>query len=184
MIDTKSSCRHRQVERPVAWRTTGRRISLANDDARSPLFVGYRYPGELISYAVWLYFRFPLSFRMVEEMLAARGIAVSYETTRKALCSTAGQRQCDPAMEPEIPPRTLQPHSTASPSLVRQVAPRWGRPHHRRQGRAPRVLITDKLKSYAAAKREIMPGVEHRQHKGLNDRWRIPTSRRDDESGL
>jgi transposase-like protein len=41
---------------------------------RAPGFVGYRYAGELISYAVWLYFRFPLSFRMVEEMLAARGI--------------------------------------------------------------------------------------------------------------
>jgi putative transposase len=40
----------------------------------------------------------------------------------------------------------------------------------KKQGRAPRVLITDKLKSYAAAKREIMPGVEHRQHKGLNNR--------------
>jgi putative transposase len=34
----------------------------------------------------------------------------------------------------------------------------------------PRVIVTDKLKSYAAAKREIMPGVEHRQHKGLNNR--------------
>jgi transposase-like protein len=40
----------------------------------------------------------------------------------------------------------------------------------KKQGRAPRVLITDKLKSYAAAKREIMPGAEHRQHKGLNNR--------------
>ena len=40
----------------------------------------------------------------------------------------------------------------------------------KKQGRAPRVLVTDKLKSYAAAKREIMPGVEHRQHKGLNNR--------------
>ena len=40
----------------------------------------------------------------------------------------------------------------------------------KRQLRAPRVLITDKLRSYAAAKREIMPGVEHRQHKGLNNR--------------
>ena len=40
----------------------------------------------------------------------------------------------------------------------------------KKQGRAPRVLITDKLRSYAAAKREIMPGVEHRQHKGLNNR--------------
>ena len=39
----------------------------------------------------------------------------------------------------------------------------------KRQGRAPRVMITDKLGSYAAAKREIMPGVEHRQHKGLTN---------------
>ena len=40
----------------------------------------------------------------------------------------------------------------------------------KRQCRAPRVMITDKLASYATAKREIMPGVEHRQHKGLNNR--------------
>jgi hypothetical protein len=45
---------------------------------RDPLFAGYRYPAELISYAVWLYFRFPLSLRMVEEMLAARGVSVTY----------------------------------------------------------------------------------------------------------
>jgi len=38
------------------------------------------------------------------------------------------------------------------------------------QGRAPRVMITDKLRSYDAAKREVMPGVEHRSHKGLNNR--------------
>ena len=38
---------------------------------------------------------------------------------------------------------------------------------------SPRVLITDKLKSYAAAKRKIMPGVEHRQHKGLNNRAEV-----------
>lgn len=40
----------------------------------------------------------------------------------------------------------------------------------KRQGFAPRVLITDKLKSYGAAKREILKGVEHRQHKELNNR--------------
>ncbi|QQP87533.1 IS6 family transposase [Skermanella sp. TT6] len=40
----------------------------------------------------------------------------------------------------------------------------------KKQRRTPRVMVTDKLKSYAAAKREIMPGVEHRQHKGLNNR--------------
>ena len=38
------------------------------------------------------------------------------------------------------------------------------------QGRSPRVMVTDKLRSYSAAKREIMPGVEHRSHKGLNYR--------------
>ena len=48
---------------------------------RDPLYAGYRYPAELISYAVWLYFRFPLSLRMVEEMLAARGISVTYDPT-------------------------------------------------------------------------------------------------------
>ena len=51
-------------------------------NAQSP-YAGYRFPGEVISHAVWLYFRFPLSLRMVEEMLAARGIAVSHETVRQ-----------------------------------------------------------------------------------------------------
>ena len=48
-----------------------------------PSYAGYRFPGEVISHAVWLYFRFPLSLRMVEEMLAARGIDVSHETVRQ-----------------------------------------------------------------------------------------------------
>jgi transposase len=52
--------------------------------AKSP-YTGYRFPGEIISHAVWLYFRFPLSLRMVEEMLAARGIDVSHETVRQRL---------------------------------------------------------------------------------------------------
>ena len=50
---------------------------------RDPLYAGYRHPAELIAYAVWLYFRFPLSLRMVEEMLAARGISITYETIRQ-----------------------------------------------------------------------------------------------------
>jgi putative transposase len=50
---------------------------------RDPIYAGYRHPAELISYAVWLYFRFPLSLRMVEEMLAARGISIIYETIRQ-----------------------------------------------------------------------------------------------------
>jgi putative transposase len=46
-------------------------------------YARYRFPPEVISYAVWLYFRFPLSLRMVEEMLAARGIEATYETVRR-----------------------------------------------------------------------------------------------------
>ncbi|MGF6880419.1 hypothetical protein OKW35_009953 [Paraburkholderia sp. MM5477-R1] len=51
--------------------------------AEAPIsFKGYRFPPEIISYAVWLYYRFPLSLRMVEELLAARGIELTYETVR------------------------------------------------------------------------------------------------------
>src|ERR671933_1243336 len=49
---------------------------------KSP-YAGHRFPAEVISQAVWLYFRLPLSLRMVEEMLAARGIVVSHETVRR-----------------------------------------------------------------------------------------------------
>src|SRR3954462_9222546 len=49
-----------------------------------PSYAGHRFPAEVISHAVWLYFRFPLSLRMVEEMLAARGIIVSHKTIRQS----------------------------------------------------------------------------------------------------
>src|SRR4051794_18097344 len=49
----------------------------------TPSYAGHRFPPEVISHAVWLYFRFPLGLRMVEEMLAARGITVSHETVRQ-----------------------------------------------------------------------------------------------------
>jgi putative transposase len=55
----------------------------AMSNVRSPLYRRHRFPPEIISYSVWLYFRFPLSLRMVEEMLAARGICMSYETVRQ-----------------------------------------------------------------------------------------------------
>src|SRR3982074_1850492 len=46
-------------------------------------YAGYRSPAEIMGHAVWLYFRFPLGLRMVEELLAARGIIVSHETVRQ-----------------------------------------------------------------------------------------------------
>jgi transposase-like protein len=52
------------------------------------IYRGYRFPAEVIQQAVWLYFRFPLSLRMVEDLLAARGIIVSHETVRLSLTPT------------------------------------------------------------------------------------------------
>jgi transposase-like protein len=52
-------------------------------------YAGHRFLPELISYTVWLYYRFPLSLRMVEEMLAFRGIEVSHETIRQWGSSSA-----------------------------------------------------------------------------------------------
>src|SRR3977135_2255599 len=49
---------------------------------RDPLYRRHRFPAEVIAQAVWLYFRFPLSLRMVEDMLAARGVIVSHQTVR------------------------------------------------------------------------------------------------------
>ena len=46
-------------------------------------YAGYRFPPEVIDHAIWLYLRFTLSFRDVEDLLAERGIAVSYETVRR-----------------------------------------------------------------------------------------------------
>src|ERR1700738_3047285 len=56
----------------------------------APDYRGYRFPPEIISHAVWLYFRFSLSFRDVEELLAERGIVVTYETIRQ-WCLKFGQ---------------------------------------------------------------------------------------------
>ena len=72
-------------------------------------YAGHRFPPEIISHAVWLYFRFPLSLRMVEEMLAARGIVVSQGGAAVGAEVWPGVRERDPA---------------APAASRRQVAPR------------------------------------------------------------
>ncbi len=57
----------------------------------TPSYKGFRFPQEIISHAVWLYHRFSLSFRDVEELLFARGVMVTYETVRQ-WCRKFGQR--------------------------------------------------------------------------------------------
>jgi len=170
-------------------------------------YAGYRHPAALISYAVWLYFRFPLSLRMVEEMLAARGIFVAYEAIRQwglkfgrefanrirrraprrggkwhldeVVTTIAGKK---PWLWRAVDQQGFVLDALVQSRRDRKAAKRLLRKLLKKQGQAPRVLITDKLRSYAAAKREIMPGVEHRQHKGLNNRAENshqPTRRRE-----
>ena len=55
-----------------------------------PSYKGHRYPAEIIAHCVWLYHRFPLSFREVEELMLERGVVVSYETVRR-WCVKSGQ---------------------------------------------------------------------------------------------
>jgi putative transposase len=174
---------------------------------RIPSYAGYRFPAEVISYAVYLYFRFPLSLRMVEEMLAFRGIEVSHETIRQwglkfgqEFANIIRRRLPRPGDKWHLDEvvlkiagkkhylwRAVDQDGIVLDVLVqsrrdKKAAKRLLRKLLKRQCRAPRVMITDKLGSYGAAKKEIMPGVEHRQHKGLNNRAENshqPTRRRE-----
>jgi putative transposase len=60
----------------------------------APSYKGHRYPVEVISHCVWLYFRFPLSYREVEELMLQRGVVISYETIRR-WCVKFGQAYAD-----------------------------------------------------------------------------------------
>ncbi len=158
-------------------------------------YKGFRFPPEIISHAVWLYFRFSLSLRDVEELLAERGIVVTYETVRQ-WCLKFGQtyanelRRCRPHCgdtwhldevvlsiqgKKHFLWRAVDQHGNVLDILVqsrrnKQAAKRFFRKLLKGLQYVPRVIITDKLRSYGAAKREILPGVEHRQHKRLNNR--------------
>src|SRR5687768_2636402 len=172
-----------------------------------PRYVGYRLPPEVIRHTIWLYFRFPLSLRMVEEMLAARGILVSHETVRqwalkfgqafanqiRRRLPCAGDKWHLDEVVITIAGkkhwlwRAVDQDGFVLDVLVqsrrdKQAAKRLLRKLLKKQGRPPRVLVTDKLASYPAAKKELMPGVEHRRHRGLNNRAENshqPTRRRE-----
>jgi putative transposase len=175
--------------------------------AAKSLFAGYRFPAEVISQAVWLYFRFPLSLRMVEGMLAARGILVSHETVRqwalrfgqefasriRRRLPCAGDKWHLDEVVIKIAGvkhwlwRAVDQSGMVLDVLVqrrrdKRAAKRLLRKLLKRPCRSPRVMITGKLASYSAAKQELMPAVEHRRHKGLNNRAENshqPTRRRE-----
>jgi putative transposase len=158
-------------------------------------YKGFRFPPEIISHCVWLYYRFPLSFREVEEMMLARGITLSHETVRQ-WCAKFGQtyanglRRCRPRPgdtwhldevfvtiggKTHYLWRAVDQDGNVLDILVTsrrdaKAAMRFFRKLLKGLESAPRVLITDKLASYGAARRRVLHSVEHRQSKYLNNR--------------
>jgi len=154
--------------------------------SRPPTYRGYRFPPEIISHAVWLYYRFGLSFRDVEDLLAERGITVTYQAIRQ-WCRTFGldyarrlrhrrRRQGGTWHLDELFVkiqgrqqylwRAVDEDGDVLDILVqsrrnKRAAKRFFRKLLKRQGREPRRLITDKLRSYSAAHRTVMPSVVH-----------------------
>ncbi len=161
-----------------------------------PNYFGYRFPQQIISYSVWLYHRFTLSFRDIEDLLAERGIIVSYESIRQ-WCRKFGPsyanrlrkrqgRLGDTWLMDEVVIvivrgerwylwRAVDQDTNVIDILVqkrkdKQAAKRFFRKMLKRQGQSPRRMISDKLKSYSAARREIMLSVVHCQNRYANNR--------------
>jgi putative transposase len=155
----------------------------------------HRFPGEIMSHGVWLYYRFPLSYRDVQELLFARGIDVTHEAIRQ-WCLQCGQdyahrlkrRRAEPGDKWHVDAvfltmngkrhdlwRAVDQDDNVLDILVQSrrhkpAATKCFRTLRKGLQDVPRVIMTEKLKSYGAAKREILPGVAHRQSRYLNTR--------------
>ena len=174
---------------------------------KKPSYQRHRFPSEIISYAVWLYHRFCLSFREVEELLAERGIIVTYETVRQ-WCQKFGpayarkfkKRQgrlgdtwhIDEVFitiqgERHYLWRAVDQDGDTIDILVQRrrnqrAAERFFRRLLKGQGGEPHWLITDKLRSYDAAHRTMMPTVPHINDVYANTRAEVshePTRQRE-----
>ena len=159
----------------------------------------HRFPPDIISYAVWLYYRFNLSHRDIEDLLAERGITVSYETIRLwcikfgALYSKRLKRKhqgygdtfyIDEVFvkingkrhylwravdqDGEVVDVYLQAKRDGA------VAKRFFKRLLRSYGGEPRKIVTDKLRSYGVAHRELMPDVIHDDSQYANNRAEQP----------
>ena len=155
----------------------------------------HRFPIEVVEQCVWLYFRFTVSYRDIEEMMAKRGIQVTYETVRE-WCHKFGSlyaaqlrtKRARVGMKWHMDEvflkmngvqhylwRAVDQNGAVIDILVQPRRDRWAALRFFRKllhtaRRAQRVIITDKLRSYAAAKRMILPNIEHRQSRYLNNR--------------
>ncbi len=165
-----------------------------NKQNAAPNYKRHRFPPEIIGHAVWLYFRFALSYRDVEELLAERGVPLTYETVRQ-WCQKFGQgyantlrRRTQTGDKWHLDEvfivingathylwRAVDQDGNVLDILVqsrrnKRAAKKFFRKLLKGLEYVPRVVITDKLASYDAARREVLPSVEHRRHKGLNNR--------------
>jgi len=167
----------------------------------------HRFSAEIISYAVWLYHVFSLSLRDVELLLSERGILVSYETVRR-WCKKFGASFADRLRRHRPRPgdkwhldevfiriqgvqhylwRAVDQNGVVLDILVQarrdaNAAKRFFRRLLKGLQYVPRVIVTDKLRSYGVARRQLLPGVEHRQSRYLNNRAENshrPTRRRE-----
>jgi putative transposase len=155
----------------------------------------HRFPAEIISHGVWLYYRFCLIYRDVEESLFSRGVMVTYEAIRK-WCRKFGQGYANQLRRRHPQPgdkwhlaevflsingerhylwRAVDQEGHILDILVQRrrdkhAAKTFFRKLLKGCQYIPRVIITDTLKSYEAAKRELLPGVDHRQHHYLSNR--------------
>ena len=164
-------------------------------DLSKPLYHRRRFPAEIISHCVWLYFRFCLSYRDVEEMMAERGVVVTYETIRdwsQKFGGTYARRLRSRTPRPgdrwhldevylsingklQYLWRAVDQDGEVLDILVqplrnKQAAKKFFRKLLQRLQYIPRAIITDKLGSYAAAKAEVLPDVEHIQDERANNR--------------
>jgi putative transposase len=167
----------------------------------------HRFPAELISHAVWLYHVFSLSFRDVELILAERGVTVSYESIRRwclkfgaSFANSLRRRRPRPGDKWHLDEvfiriqgelhylwRAVDQNGVVLDILVQScrnagAAKRFFKRLLKGLQYVPRVLVTDKLKSYGVAKRELLPDVEHRESRYLNNRAENshrPTRRRE-----
>jgi len=159
------------------------------------LYRRHRFPAEIISHCVWLYFRFSISYRDVEEMMLMRGVTLTYETVRY-WCLKFGQAYSNGLRRRSHRPgdrwhldevflkingrvhylwRAVDQDGDVLDILVqsrrdKKAAKKFFRKLLKGLQYVPRVIITDKLKSYSAAQAELLPSVEHRQDKGQNNR--------------
>jgi len=168
---------------------------------------GHRFPVEIIAQAVWLYHVFSLSLRDAELLLAERGVVVSYESVRR-WCLKFGPSFADKMRRRRPRPgdtwhldevflringeqhylwRAVDQHGVVLDILVQDrrnaaAAKRFFRRLLHGLRYKPRRVITDGLRSYGAAKREVLPKVRHRTSRYLNNRAENshrPTRRRE-----